>query len=559
MSMSSNDPEYLDTAGPTQPPAGGSDTRKRVIALGAMVGVGAVVAAGAWAATSFFATGAQPAEALPASTIAYLSVDLDPSGAQKVEAIQTLRKFPAFRDEIDLDTDDDLRERMFEEITKSGECEGLEFAEDVEPWLGSRAAVAAVDTGKDQPSPVVVIQVTDANGAEDGIANLVETCGGAAGSDADTDDSGAGGWVVDGDWAVMAESEEIAQQVVDATEKADLASDDAFTRWTGEAGDEGIISMYASAEVTDFADELMSVPGNPLAPIDPLVMPDSSGDSLNEDFTDEFEEPTAEVPEEVQKMLEDFEGAAATVRFDDGALEIEFAASNYNEDLTKHFANQAGVDLVGGLPANTVAAFGMGLEDGWAQAVIDYFAATMSAGEDPDEMIAEAEEETGLELPEDLETLFGDGVALSLGDGIDPDAIANGGPEEVPFGLKIAGDADDIQAVLDKLEDLDPELAPYLEVESGDGFAVISPHEDYKGDLVEKGSLRDSDAYKEVIESDEAQSVLFVDFDADDDWLVRLAEDDPKASDNLAPLSAVGMSSWVDGDVAHGLLKLTTD
>ena len=109
----------------------------------ALVAGGAVVAGGAWAATSFFATGAQPAEALPDSTVAYLSVDLDPSGGQKIEAIKTLRKFPGFADNVDLETDDDLRERLFEEITSSGECEGLDYAADVEPWLGSRAAMAA--------------------------------------------------------------------------------------------------------------------------------------------------------------------------------------------------------------------------------------------------------------------------------------------------------------------------------------------------------------------------------------------------------------------------------
>ena len=99
MSTTPGGPEYLDAIG-----AGGSahaadhghdnDNRKRLIVLGALVAGGAVVAGGAWAATSFFATGSQPAEALPDSTIAYFSVDLDPSGGQKIEAIKTLRKFP---------------------------------------------------------------------------------------------------------------------------------------------------------------------------------------------------------------------------------------------------------------------------------------------------------------------------------------------------------------------------------------------------------------------------------------------------------------------------------
>ena len=104
-------PEYLDGSGPAQP-APDNDNKKRLIAVGAIVAGGAVVAGGAWAATSFFSTGAQPAEALPASTVAYFSVDLDPSGGQKIEAIKTLRKFPGFTDKVDLETDDDLRERL---------------------------------------------------------------------------------------------------------------------------------------------------------------------------------------------------------------------------------------------------------------------------------------------------------------------------------------------------------------------------------------------------------------------------------------------------------------
>ena len=101
MSMTPGGPEFLGEQGPIEA-APDNDNRKRLIALGAIVAGGAVVAGGAWAATSFFAAGSQPAEALPASTIAYASVDLDPSGGQKIEAIKTLRKFPAFNDKINL-------------------------------------------------------------------------------------------------------------------------------------------------------------------------------------------------------------------------------------------------------------------------------------------------------------------------------------------------------------------------------------------------------------------------------------------------------------------------
>src|SRR5688500_4470464 len=126
-------PEFLESSAgsPVVSEERSSDNRKRLLALGALVGVLAVGGGAVWAASSFLGTGAQPAEAMPAGTLGYISIDLDPSGGQKIEAIQTLRKFPAFKEHIGLETDDDLREKLFEEIVKSGECEGLDYAKDV--------------------------------------------------------------------------------------------------------------------------------------------------------------------------------------------------------------------------------------------------------------------------------------------------------------------------------------------------------------------------------------------------------------------------------------------
>lgn len=543
-------PEYLDGSGPAQS-APDNDNKKRLVALGAIVAGGAVVAGGAWAATSFFSTGAQPAEALPASTVAYFSVDLDPSGGQKIEAIKTLRKFPGFVDEVDLQADDDLRERFFEEMTSSGECEGLDYGADVEPWLGSRAAMAMVDLGEDEPTPVGVVQTTDSGKAEDGLGSLVDACGG--GEDAEGD---VGGWVVDGDWIVLAETKEIAQQVVDAADGSTLAADASFGEWTGEAGDDGVMSVYVGKGVTKFLDELgvmgpmggMGMMGTPGSPMDEGALSGSAGSE-------------EEIPDELRQMIDDFDGMAATVRFDDGAVEIEYAMSNYQPDLTKYVDSRTGADMVAGLPDDTLAAFGLSLEEGWAGAMLDYVKATLPEDSASiDEQLAQLEAETGLALPEDLETLLGEGLTVSLGAGLDPDAVANGGPGEVPVGIRIDGDPDEIQAVLDKIAaQAGPELADYLQVTEGDGYAVLALQEGYRGDLEEGGSLGDSAAYAEVVEVDEAQSVLFVDFDADNDWLVRLTGDSPEVSKNLEPLSAFGMSSWVDDDVVHGLFKVTTD
>jgi hypothetical protein len=538
MSTTPGSPEYLDGSGPSGSAhaVDHNDNRKRLIALGAIVAGGAVVAGGAWAATSFFATGAQPAEALPDSTIAYFSVDLDPSGGQKIEAIKTLRKFPAFTDKINLETDDDLRERFFEEIVKSGECEGLDYAEDVKSWVGARAAMAAVDLGEDEPAAVGVVQVSDAGKAEDGMAKLVETCGGASGDAAE----GVGGWVVDGDWMVIAETEEIAQQVVDAADGASLAGDGSFDQWTSEAGDEGFMSFYVARAAAQYLDDAAGM-GAMLG-----GMPSAGGE---------------EVPDQLQQLIDEFDGAAATVRFDDGAVEVEYAMSNYQKDLTALIDSDTGVDMVAGLPEDTLAAFGFSLQEGWAEAMLDYVKeAVPDEAATIDDQLAQLERETGLSFPEDVETLLGEGVTVSLGSGIDPDAITNGGPGEVPAGIRIKGDADEIQAVLDKIAaQAPPEMAEFMKVTEGDGFAVLALQDDYRGKLEAGGDLGGTDDYSGVVEGDDAQSVFFINFDADDDWLVRVTGDMPEVSDNVAPLSAFGASGWVDGDVVHGMLKLTTD
>jgi hypothetical protein len=549
MSMTPGGPEYLDGSSPAAAvPDAGNDNRKRLIAVGAILAGGAVVAGGAWAATSFFATGSQPAEALPDSTIAYFSVDLDPSGGQKIEAIRTLRKFPAFTDQIDLETDDDLRERFFEEIVSSGECEGLDYAADVKPWLGSRAAMAAVDLGEDEPTVVGVVQVSDAGKAEDGVARLVETC--SSGDEGDT-----GGWVIEGDWMVVAETEEIAQQVVDAREGGSLAGDTAFEKWTGEAGDDGFMSVYVAKAAAQYLNDAAGM-GAMFGGMPAMPGP--------EDFTAEDpmgDAPEGEVPEQLQQMIDEFDGMAATVRFDDGAVEVEYAVSNYQQEMTKYVDGDEGVAMVDGLPADTVAAFGFALEEGWAQGMLDYFKTMLPEDADSmDEAVAQMESETGLAFPEDVETLLGDGVTVSIGSGIDPDAIANGGPGEVPAGLTIKGDPDEIQAVLDKIRDqVPPEMAEFMTVTEGDGYAVLALQDDYRGKLESGGDLGSSDDYGTVVEDDEAQSVFYVNFDADDNWLVRVTAEMPEVSENLEPLSAFGVSGWVDDEVLHGMVKLTTD
>jgi hypothetical protein len=168
---------------------------------------------------------------------------------------------------------------------------------------------------------------------------------------------------------------------------------------------------------------------------------------------------------------------------------------------------------------------------------------------------------SGLDLPADAETLAGDALALSMGAGLDLEAFFNGGPGELPVGVTIQGDPDDIEGVLDKLRARMGPDAEMLETEVEGDKVTISPDADYRGTLAAGGSLGDSEAFDEVVEDAEgASAVLFVDFDADDNWLARLAgEEDPEIAENIEPLSAFGVTGWLEGGVSHSVVKLTTD
>jgi hypothetical protein len=231
-------------------PRGGNGRRMAII--GGLVLTGALVTGGVWAWNAFFSQGPQPAEALPAGTLAYASIDLDPSGAQKVEAIRFLRKFPAFKDEIGLDTDDDVRKEIFTRIQDEGACEELDYEDDIEPWLGDRFAFAAVDRGDDSPAPVLVAQIKDEDKAADGLDKLVE-CGNQMTGDSED----IGGYAFNGDWVILAETEAIAKDVVADAEDDALSEDSDYTKWTEASGDPGIMTLYAAPEAGDAFVEFM--------------------------------------------------------------------------------------------------------------------------------------------------------------------------------------------------------------------------------------------------------------------------------------------------------------
>jgi len=521
---------------PAQPPEPQPAPRRRgragLIAVVASVVAVVLIAGGGFALWRLLSGGGpRPAEVLPASTLALASVDLDPSGGQKVEAIRTLRKFPAFRENTGITPDSDVLESIFDRVLAEGDCSSLTYERDVKPWIGQRAGVGVVDLGGDVPSPVFVLQVSDADNARTGFEKLAD-CSGASEDD-------EFGWTVAGDYVVGSDSTDHAKDIVAEAEKSPLAEDAAYQRWTDEVGGDGIVNVYVGAKVGEVLGEQLTGLVQGFSGADPFAQEPGSGDDLQG---------------QLDKALDDFEGAAASLRFDDGGIDLSVATSR-----AKGTDGSTVSDHVGALPEDTAAL----LAGSIPAEVIDRLEALSSEGGpfSLDEFLGE----TGLAFPDDLVTVLGDSLSVSLG-GDAPAASDLSGPQDLPVGLLVRGDTEKIQKVIDKVQARTGQRLEDLPatVETGDGKLAVATTPEYAEELVADGSLEDSETFQDAVShADDALAVGYLAFS--EEWLDVLrdlaqdggGEEAVEVVDNLAEARALGLSAWTEDKVTHGLLRLS--
>lgn len=111
--------------------------------------------------------GAQPEEVLPASAIAFAKLDLNPSVGQKRAVFELAAKFPRSKDKVTSE-DTSIKESTFGSIFTGDTGWGLDYAKDVEPWLGDRIGVGVfpdMDADK-QPDVGLAIAFTDQSAAK---------------------------------------------------------------------------------------------------------------------------------------------------------------------------------------------------------------------------------------------------------------------------------------------------------------------------------------------------------------------------------------------------------
>ena len=125
---------------------------RTVVLVGGLVAIvaGTAAAGVGWTAFSRLnGAGPQPESVLPADTVAFMKVDLNPSAAQKVAAVRFALRFPEAKGQVTETSD--LRKVAFDQMKQDSELKDVDYAADVEPWLGERFGVGLLPgaTSKD--------------------------------------------------------------------------------------------------------------------------------------------------------------------------------------------------------------------------------------------------------------------------------------------------------------------------------------------------------------------------------------------------------------------------
>jgi len=539
---SGSEPEYLGD-GPSATPGHdehtddgtsgdgpGTGPRRRTAVLAATgVAVAAVVGVGGWGLAQFLSGGDSAASALPAGTAAYLTMDLDPSGVQKIEALRTLRSFPGIKKHLDLGVRDDIRRYVVDKIAE--DCKGLDYDKDVKPWIGSKLAVAAVPM-EGKAVQVVALEDSDEDAGRATVAKL-NACDDATGSS-----KPAGVAYVNG-FLLVSDTQAHADAVAKQTAKGTLADDAAFQTWMDRAGDSGVITAYASKAAPDLVKDL----------VDDSALSRTPGLSSQKGMLDK-----------AFGAYKNFQGAAMVVRFGSGSVETEVVAKGVDQAVTPTAAPS-----VADLPATTALAMSVGLQEGWLKNYLAQMNDVMGGGTSLDDALKQGEAATGLQLPEDIETMLGKGVTISVDGNVDMKSLASApDPSKLPVAIRVTGDPATVTPVVEKLKKLAGPDAGMVAVQSGDGVVLVGVDPAYLETLSAKGGLGSTRAFQEAVpHASGAAGVFFVNFDAGD-WAAKLgdliSDNNPDVRANLEPLQALGMSSWLDKDqVAHVQLKLTTN
>ncbi|WP_076261059.1 DUF3352 domain-containing protein [Intrasporangium flavum] len=477
---------------PSTPGAGRS--RRTGLLAGGIAAVVLLGGAGVFAAQQLSGGGSQPADVLPGDAYAYVRLDIDPSAGQKIAAVRFLGKVPQIQSTLG---SGDPRKKLWDLAAKdSGEAcmKAFNYDADIAPWLGDRIGLALRPGGtKDTPNLAVAVQVKDEDAARTTLTKL-QKCG-DSGSDSDLR-------MTDG-YAVITPKGQ-GDATLAATAKGSLAQNTTFTGDMSALGEQGVVSAWM--DMGRGMPELQKLGGSEMA------------SSLGMGTV-----PTANAKGRV----------ATALRFDSDYVELAGLVRGADATTT---VKGSGAEMAN-LPANTMAALQVSgadqsIDAGWP-AVKKQLDALAGGGQD--DIVAMAEQQLGIKLPDDLKALLGRSFTVSL-----PDQDFQSAAPAV--GVKIvSSDAKRADGVITKLLRAAGGGVDLTHHVDGDKVYVATTS-DYADDLKAGGRLGDTDAFKQAV-GDVSGSNAAMFFDLDKLEKLYLSGVHGQEKTFLESLKAVGLNA----------------
>lgn len=212
----------------------------------------------------FSASTDRAAALAPANSAFYLNVYLQPSTGQQMNLSGLIGRLPGFADDASLD------EKVDQVVQNLLAGSGIDYREQVKPWLGNQVAIAGWPGGEGlaEPVPVLIADVKDPEAARAAVADLVTDDGGSftartyRGIDLQVSDEATYAFV--GAMLLVGPTPDAVEAVVDVAEGGDsLADRDDFASTMAALEADHLAAVFldlaALGEATGIEEQLSSV------------------------------------------------------------------------------------------------------------------------------------------------------------------------------------------------------------------------------------------------------------------------------------------------------------
>ncbi len=487
----------------------------------------------------------QPEDVLPGDSIIFAKADLDPGAAQKVSAFRLLDKLPDAKKALSAE---DPKKAVFEWAkSKDPDMSGVDYAADIEPWLGDRVGMSVLAPQGSDKEPVVVmaLAVKDEAKAKEAISRLQAKAASAI-EKAKEHSGAAKGVAALGEGAspgskATATSKPAKPTAAPSDDKSGKNSKDTKdTKDTVQVYKDGYVLLAAKEDEARLQAEIAkpALSENTTFGSDMDAIGETGVVSGWVDGTRMMELNTdSSTPASMEELGAMAGRSAFALRF----------APDYLELAQVNLGMKVSVDAkplkdVSNLPGDTAAFYSFSGGSDYVKQLWPMLMKAAGPGQDLEAQLKMVEQQTGLALPADLQTLLGQQFDVVVGT---QDFRKLAGMPKV--GLRMWTDTAKAQSILDKVVGLVNQSTGgsggfALSTKATGGRLDVALDEGYRAALAAPGNLSSTAGFATVLPGLESSvGALYVNLDAVESQY--LDEVPAEHRDLVKSLQSVGMTS----------------